>query len=121
MSEENNICPNCKEEIKVGAIKCKHCQSKLGNSTVDHGGNCPYCKEDIKKEAIKCKHCKSSLVSSTDCMCDSSEHDIARRRIPRLGFGRPPIFGADLEPTIECEFHCFIDRNGKEHCYSICF
>lgn len=29
------ICPFCKEEIKDGAIKCKHCGSMLNGSTID--------------------------------------------------------------------------------------
>ena len=52
-------CPYCKEEIRIDAIKCKHCSSPIVAERTPHEGVCPYCKEDINKEAIKCKHCKS--------------------------------------------------------------
>jgi hypothetical protein len=56
---EMRECPFCKEEIKAGAIKCKHCGSRVSAEGPAHGGTCPYCKEDIKPDAIKCKHCGS--------------------------------------------------------------
>ena len=31
MSEETKVCPFCREEIKAGAIRCKHCQATLGD------------------------------------------------------------------------------------------
>ena len=50
-------CPYCKEDIKLDAIRCKHCRSSLPPEKPPHGGICPYCKEVIHPEAIKCKHC----------------------------------------------------------------
>ena len=58
-------CPYCKEEIKVDAIKCKHCGSSVEPKKPAHDGTCPYCKETIHPEAIKCKHCKSNLVAAS--------------------------------------------------------
>ena len=56
-------CPYCKEEIRVDAIKCKHCGSSVAPEKPAHEGTCPYCKEQIHPEAIKCKHCKSDVRS----------------------------------------------------------
>lgn len=65
MTEESKTrdCPYCKEEIRVDAIKCKHCGSSVAPEKPAHEGTCPYCKEQIHPEAIKCKHCKSDLRS----------------------------------------------------------
>jgi len=56
-------CPYCKEEIRVDAIKCKHCGSSVAPEKPAHEGTCPYCKEQIHPEAIICKHCKSDVRS----------------------------------------------------------
>jgi hypothetical protein len=56
---DTQVCPYCKEEIRSGAIKCKHCSSVLRPQTPTHEGVCPYCKESINADAVKCKHCHS--------------------------------------------------------------
>ncbi len=79
----NQTCPYCKENIKAGAVKCKHCGSKLVATSPSHDGVCPYCKEEIHKEAIKCKHCQSNLTVEEDCGCghsvDASDFPNSRR------------------------------------------
>jgi hypothetical protein len=62
-------CPFCKEEIKAGSIKCKHCHSAVKPEIPPHGGICPFCKEEIKPEAIKCKHCGSMVGGSAESSC----------------------------------------------------
>jgi hypothetical protein len=54
-------CPFCKEEVKVDAIRCKHCQATIPAEKPNHGGICPFCKEQINPEAIRCMHCKADL------------------------------------------------------------
>ena len=72
MKNSNKNCPFCKEEVKVDAVKCKHCSSALHKEKEPYSGICPYCKESIKKDAIKCKHCKSNLAQ--DCSCNSNSN-----------------------------------------------
>lgn len=57
------LCPFCKEEIKDGAIKCRHCGSMLDGSNVSKQKMviCPFCKEDIVEGSLKCEHCGSLL------------------------------------------------------------
>jgi len=65
-------CPYCKEEIKAGAIKCKHCGSAIAAAQPAHGGTCPYCKEEIHKDAVRCKHCHAALgeaSAESGCGC----------------------------------------------------
>ncbi len=86
--QTNKTCPYCKEEVKSGAIKCKHCSSTLELEKPPHNGICPFCKEDIHSEAIKCKHCKSNLTKKTGgCGCvgqDVNPDYLASRRAPNL-------------------------------------
>ena len=102
-SEETRICPFCKEEIKVDAIKCKHCHSKLVPVRPEHGGVCPFCKEDVKPDAVKCKHCGSQIGVLQDAL----------RYI-----GLSDIWGQD------CFYDCYdgcIDLNIRpSQCHSIC-
>lgn len=60
-TEKTRTCPFCKEEIKLEAIKCKHCHSMVVPERPDHGGVCPFCKENVKPDANKCKHCGSQI------------------------------------------------------------
>jgi predicted amidophosphoribosyltransferase len=57
-------CPFCKEEVKVDAIRCKHCQATILAEKPNHGGICPFCKEQINPNAIRCMHCKVNLAPS---------------------------------------------------------
>lgn len=59
-----SACPFCKEEVKVGAIRCKHCYADIPPLRPDHGGVCPLCKEAINVDATRCMHCKADLVTS---------------------------------------------------------
>ena len=84
--DKKTTCPYCKEDVKSGATKCRHCHSKLEAIRPAHEGICPYCKEDIKPAAIKCKHCQSNLLSTSKsgCNCDketniSNEFQAVRR------------------------------------------
>jgi len=72
-TSQTRACPYCKEEIRVDAVKCKHCGSMLADRP-SHGGTCPFCKETIHAEAIRCKHCRANLVpdkpSNAGCGCN---------------------------------------------------
>lgn len=59
---ETRACPYCKEEVKAGAVRCKHCLADIAATTPDHDGVCPLCREEIKADAIRCMHCKATLV-----------------------------------------------------------
>lgn len=90
MSDKNGkVCPFCKESVKIDAVLCKHCHSKLENTPPPHDGTCPFCKEDINKEAIKCKHCQSRLDLGSDekqCHCQPNiESSINQSILRRLG------------------------------------
>jgi len=74
-------CPYCKEEIKDGAIKCKHCKSLLNENTradsetatasATQTKQCPFCAEDIQITAVKCKHCGESLANEIPIVADA--------------------------------------------------
>lgn len=76
---ETRACPYCKEEVKVAAVRCKHCLADIAPTRPDHGGVCPMCREKIKADAIRCKHCGATLVPGAGSV-------VARRpaRITRL-------------------------------------
>lgn len=117
-TEETTICPYCKEEIKTGAVKCKHCHSSLRETTPSHKGVCPYCKEKIQDDAIKCKHCKSSLVesmSAADCGCkgegrDTQQfpYDVAMARRARGGLGAGSSNQSCYEEAFRRWFECYV-------------
>jgi hypothetical protein len=65
MPEQNSAmhqCPFCKEEVKVDAIRCKHCQAMIPAEKPSHQGVCPFCKEKINPEATRCMHCKADFA-----------------------------------------------------------
>lgn len=105
MTTEKTIrtCPYCKEEIKAGAVKCKHCGSKLAAIQPAHEGICPYCKETIHSEAIKCKHCKSNLISvgGTDCECQHRSCDEISTILRQFMVGNPTISSGDLKCALK--------------------
>ena len=105
MTTEKTIrtCPYCKEEIKAGAVKCKHCGSKLAATQPAHEGTCPYCKETIHSEAIKCKHCKSNLISvgGADCECQNKSCDEISAVLRQFMVSNPTISSGDLKCALE--------------------
>lgn len=77
-------CPFCREEIRIDAIKCKHCGSSVAPEKPTHRGICPYCKEQIHPEAIKCRHCQSNLRAA-----DGSEGDSGMQLPPTPASATP--------------------------------
>lgn len=79
---ETLACPYCKEEVKAGAVRCKHCLADIAEARPDHGGVCPLCQEDIKVDALRCMHCKATLVSDPLHLFVRARHPqrITRRR-----------------------------------------
>lgn len=116
MPDENQMrtCPYCKEEIRVDAVKCKHCHSMLADRP-GHSGTCPLCKEEIHPEAIRCKHCHANLARSArlggGCGCDqpalrAGQPRATRRRVGVIDNPFPPD-----DPFADI----------FEICYEICF
>jgi uncharacterized CHY-type Zn-finger protein len=105
-NDETRQCPYCNEEIKAGAIICKHCGSRIGIAKPEHGGTCPYCKESIHPEAILCKHCRSNLQESKDCGCLSKSQGSGPAAAcgvpPPVSFARP---GGGLN-AMNCSSYC---------------
>lgn len=89
-------CLYCKEEIKSGAIKCKHCNSIVPSALPPHEGICPFCKEEIHRDALKCKHCKSNLATGIHGACEGGDVGTASF-IPSPDF----ISGEALKCTLE--------------------
>lgn len=93
VESETRNCPHCKEEIKLEAVKCKHCGSWVAAERPSHEGTCPYCKEQINQEAIKCKHCGSNLrvESPSQRGCGCKQQDFAERLATGLGTPASPV------------------------------
>jgi hypothetical protein len=95
-------CPYCKEEVKAGAVRCRHCHAAITPAVPAHGGVCPFCREPIHPEAIRCKHCHANLgpAGGGDCGC-ARRRDVgpgprarplgARLRVRRLSAQRTVI------------------------------
>jgi len=77
-SEEYTECPHCLEEIRKGALKCKHCESFQPAKRLTHDGTCPYCLENIKPSATICRHCKSRLNEKIGCDCNPDRDHTAQ-------------------------------------------
>lgn len=60
---ETRECPYCKEEVKRGAVRCRHCLATISAEDPGHGGICPFCKENISAEALRCPRCAADLVA----------------------------------------------------------
>jgi len=96
-SGETVECPFCRETVKAGAIKCKHCGSALPQARSGHEGICPFCREEIHPEAVKCKHCRSMLdeIGSMAAQDAGGETVIARLEFRRAN-GYPLALGPRL-------------------------
>ena len=126
--KKNRECPFCKEDIKLEAIKCKHCSSSISPEASEHEGTCPYCKEDIKPEATKCKHCKSNLKTS-GCGCNKPDQGSNINYMLRAGnispfirpqLRRPGLFGDPIPGTGKV-VHCRTECSGGTlvcHCHT---
>jgi hypothetical protein len=109
-SVPTRLCPYCKEEINVEAIKCKHCKSYIQPEKPGHGGICPDCKEEINPEAIKCKHCGSFVgpdpnvfLSSRSGLIEPSIRSRARNR--PTNFRQPTrLARGELASPLDFEF-----------------
>ena len=65
-------CPYCGEEVKLEAIKCKHCMSDLSETEPDQNKSdndteiivyrCPKCKAPIQEDVTVCGNCKAQLT-----------------------------------------------------------
>jgi hypothetical protein len=116
-------CPYCKEDIRVDAIKCKHCSSSVSAEKPAHEGKCPFFKEDINPEAIKCYHCKSMLDSTLSApttmgCCCNKQTKIGS--LARLGHGLPgPRLPPDEILPI-CLYYCWDGVNTNLDCVLKC-
>jgi hypothetical protein len=110
-------CPFCKEEIKAGAIKCKHCRSAVKPETPPHRGICPFCKEEIKPEAIKCKHC-GSMVDGSDK--SGSCEGCAEKGASFQGTSELDISGnfGTIAPSLSLREGTFATRVGCSPCWA---
>lgn len=136
MTNESKIreCPYCREEIRVGAIKCKHCGSSITPEKPSHEGTCPHCKEQIHPEATRCKHCKSHFIggdlqtvhpytwinepsNSPRFGGSISPVNLPLLLRPRFGFGRFGLFGDPIPGTGKV-VHCYTTcENGTLTCH----
>jgi hypothetical protein len=102
-SVQTRLCPFCKEEVNVEAIKCKHCRSFIQPEKTSHGGICPFCMETIMPEAIVCKHCGSNVGMSSDLnvitRSGMSAEFRSRVRNVQGDFNRTARRGTNLAPT----------------------
>jgi hypothetical protein len=123
-------CPFCKEEVKVDALRCKHCQATIPPEKPTHRGVCPFCKENINPEAIRCMHCKANLAPP-------ELHACGQERSPR-GFSPPYQMTAPAALRLrrvsgllrarECPpammdgstMWCLVDFDGEYCTYEVC-
>ena len=91
---EVSQCPFCRQAIKAGAIRCKHCFATIPPTKPDHEGICPFCKEDIDKEATRCMHCKANLDPVEQRFNVQAQPPV--RRIIRRQISEPVMFGREV-------------------------
>ena len=107
MAEEGAMteCPYCREEVKSGAIRCKHCHAAIPAAKPGHEGVCPFCKEDINPEATRCRHCKADLAETGRAGCapctptvDLTRRRPVGRRLQRRAVSRATRTARDFKP-----------------------
>jgi hypothetical protein len=93
-------CPYCKEEIKLDAIRCKHCRASIASEKPAHGGTCPYCKESIHPEAIRCKHCGSDVGPTSKAGCENCARSTTVGTEVDMTSGAGPMWSGDGDSVI---------------------
>lgn len=127
MTDGIKQCPYCGEDIKINAIKCKHCGEFLNKveeppqkEETSTTKECPFCGEEININAIKCKHCGEFLnqepkVEEPSIQIEEPKQEQQQENIKQTK--ECPFCGEEINiNAIKCK-HCgeFLNEEQKQH------
>jgi len=103
--ETHMRCPDCKEFVRIGAKKCKHCGCEFVDEEPEalqpKTKTCPYCAETIKEEAIFCRFCQKSLNESPIIEVDAkAEEQYAEKKKEWMKQGAELLKAEDYKGAI---------------------